>query len=401
MAKWSNRTKLTDQEINQLEQIIHDTEMPVYTYSHRIMNRIREEKATKKKSIWKPAVIATSLAVVISGGVIGSGFVSSTMAHALSKLPFIGVVFQQTGDYGLSYAVDNNLVAEINQSITHDGVTLRIKNMVYDGIRLAFTWEREGEDVSSYLFSPSLTDDRGVVRRIRFFDESRDDLTYGLGLSMYQLPDDPNSGISVSWERAPILYTGKFESESKPLPDEFNLLMNVSLSGVREVFMFNIPVKKNTKNINFTPCVWKSYDGLSLSLEKMELTPITTRVKLKGIGDMHNAPDKFREPTKVQELPGGPIKILGLNDDLLLSADVFDEQGNKAIGLDNAGLGGFAHKYEDTNDYGLDLMFEPYRHKPKSITVKPFLYDYESLKAGKVEKHYVKELEFTVELEKE
>lgn len=391
MAKWSNRTKLTDQEINQLEQIIHDTEMPVYTYSHRIMNRIREEKAAKKKSIWKPAVIATSLAAVISGGVVGSGFVSPTMAHALSKLPFIGVVFQQTGDFGLSYAVDNNLVTKINQSITHDGVTLRIKNMVYDGIRLAFTWEREGENVSSYLFSPSLTDDRGVIRRIRFLDSSLEEITYDLSLSMYQTPGDPDSGISVSRSEPSVTRNGNLSSEPKSLPDEFNIRMNVSLSGVREVFMFNIPVKKNTKNIKFTENITKSYDGLSLSLEKLELTPITTRVMLRGIGEMQHVPDKFV----------GPKKDFGLRDNLLFSADVFDDQGNKAKGLIHAGLGGLANKYEESNDYGLDLMFEPFPQKPKSITIKPFLYDYESLEARKIEKHYMKELEFTIELEKE
>ncbi|TVX93632.1 DUF4179 domain-containing protein [Paenibacillus agilis] len=392
MERWSNQDELAETQMKHVERLIRETQMPVSTYSHGIMKKIGERRGRKKTNIWKKALIGTTVAAVVGGILLGSGFVSPVMAEALKHIPLIGSVFQNHNDAGLKRAVEKNLVAPLQQSVTHDGVTLAAKEMIYDGSRLSLVLERSGEGFTETFLGEFDADGRtfgagkGVLDHIRFKVNGEERF-----MSLTSLHPVNEHTIIVKFNDArPVLSPGAvkgMDTTIKRFPDQFDLTIEATLTEIMTPFSMTVPVKKNTENIVLKPSMKSTYSNFSLSLEQVELTPITTRMQLVGKGEIEALPEIYIAPK-------GDYYEGKLN----LGADIVDEHGNSLKGLSYHGMGGGINFYEGI--YYLDFMYNPFSEKPEQITIKPYLYEAITLTNHTVTKKYIPELEFIVPVPK-
>ncbi len=139
-----------EREMDPLENWIHESVMPRGSMSDQIMkeieNRAIQRKTTKPKFA-KRAVLAASVVGILGAGVVGAGFVSPTMAATLKQIPGIGSIFYGLSSDEIQTAVDKGILSHPNESVTHDGITLTLSDVLYDGTRLSFSIERKGENL--------------------------------------------------------------------------------------------------------------------------------------------------------------------------------------------------------------------------------------------------------------
>lgn len=117
-------------------------------------------EAKRKKKVSRAAgqsfLVACGLSVVL----LGSGFISTGVASALSHLPVIGSIYKDFGDMASDKIEQDQLMTEIEKQDHQNGLTMTVKEAAYDGGRLlvtvAYTGDREvslAEEVvgTSYL----------------------------------------------------------------------------------------------------------------------------------------------------------------------------------------------------------------------------------------------------------
>ncbi|CAM4007019.1 DUF4179 domain-containing protein [Lederbergia lenta] len=97
----------------------------------------RRTSRTMKQSI----LIACGLCISI----LGSGFVSTGMAEALSNIPIIGSIYQDFGEIASDNIKRDQLTTVIDKQDSHGGLTMTVKEAVYDGGRLIVTVVYTGE----------------------------------------------------------------------------------------------------------------------------------------------------------------------------------------------------------------------------------------------------------------
>lgn len=287
MSAWLDQTE--EEQMMQIRRAVKQTKMPEVSYTNHIMERVenmdrRSRKSIHRKGGWvKKTAISVSAAAVLGGVVLGSGFVSPAMADALKNVPLIGSVFQYNFDPTLKQASISGLTTEPNLSVTRDGLTLNIKEVMYDGTRLAFMIERQGMDDDTvlspylpegatnvsgethkkvpveqqkkgYLFMPEVT----IQGKSGFFGSFTDavgqteDGKFIRNMAMYEI----TSGLS-----------------DKQLPNEFNMTVKMNVSGFKEPFVFQVPVKNLAKgNVVLHPNQTQSSGAFSYTVKTIEIT---------------------------------------------------------------------------------------------------------------------------------
>ena len=120
--------------------------------TYESLEGITLNRQVKRRPYLLRLMISAAALVVVCISLIGSGFVSPTMAHALKKIPTIESIFRLAGDLGLRAADEQGLTKDVNQRITHDGVTLSISELVFDGARLSFVLTDESLDSEEKTF---------------------------------------------------------------------------------------------------------------------------------------------------------------------------------------------------------------------------------------------------------
>lgn len=94
-----------------------------------------------KRFLRRTAITAAS-AALIGVMIIGSAYVSPTMAESLKQVPLVDSVFKLAGDLGLQTADQKGLATSSNLSVTHDGITLKVPQIIFDGTRLVVALEK-------------------------------------------------------------------------------------------------------------------------------------------------------------------------------------------------------------------------------------------------------------------
>lgn len=97
----------------------------------------------KRMPRWLSRVMISAASV--AGGLvllISLGFISPAMAETLKQLPFMSSVFQLAGDSGLRKANEAGLTTNVEQTVTLDGMTLRVSEQMYDGSRFSVVLTR-------------------------------------------------------------------------------------------------------------------------------------------------------------------------------------------------------------------------------------------------------------------
>ncbi len=112
-------------------------------WEKRILKKISKEKPSHvKKYLGVTAAVAMIFSLIIV-----TGLISPTMAATMKEVPLLSSVFKFTRDLGLHAADEKGLSTKLNTSVTHEGFTLNVTEVVYDGTRVAIGIERHQKKV--------------------------------------------------------------------------------------------------------------------------------------------------------------------------------------------------------------------------------------------------------------
>ncbi|MDM5297154.1 DUF4179 domain-containing protein [Bacillus pumilus] len=213
------------------------------------INNDKDRAHGKKKKIL--TVVVTAAAIL--GITVASGFVSPTMNKVLAKTPFIGAIFQGFDDsIGVDLA-NQQAVTELNQSITKNGVTVKLTSVYFDG---------------------------GVVSITGFVNEEVDnginekgEVSFDVNFGQFQGDDDPWLNMSKEMKKVENGYQfqWKIQYPFKSLNENVSLPITIhDINGIKGEWNFKIPLQQG-KNRTLALNHEKTYkdDDVSIHLKEM------------------------------------------------------------------------------------------------------------------------------------
>lgn len=369
--QWNHQVELDEDEIG---KIINSKEMP-NDLTDRIMNQIYINKTMKKeRSIMKRRAKITSVVIAATAlMVVGSGFVSPTMADSLQQIPVMKSIFKYAGDLGLKKASDNNLVDKPNLTVKTDNSTYTVPELVYDGTRLSLSIERSSHVNQNQNSERFMTNVEEVDIKIN-----------GEDLQSYA-PNNNNNNITLFYypgvtSNSMILEFSDIHNQGgTKFPSKFDLTVSLKIKGSNDAIVFNLPVTENQEGsrlleVNET----KNSSNNRLTLNTVKLTPITTSISTQLIVPKAYDPLKDNIQYEVIDNNGNEIKLLTSNS--------WYESGGKEVIT--------------------DIRFEPINEKVDKIVIRPYhdiltndgsgMFQYDQ--NGDVIKEYLEELIFYVDI---
>ncbi|KOY80363.1 DUF4179 domain-containing protein [Lysinibacillus macroides] len=366
------RSKLEDKELAQIERFIRETPVEV-DLVNRTMGKYESSRDTKpsekfrtRKKLRQRVMLITASAAMIFSLIIVTGLISPTMAATMKEVPLLSSVFKlTTRDLGLHAADEKGLSTKLNISVTHEGFTLNVTEVVYDGTRVAIGIERhhkEGENAKE-----SLSDQ---ISNIEFLLNG-ELLNHTNFSGVFGQPSkDKNSAI---FEFADLKNQGGI-----PFPKQFILTLSATITGISEPFKMNIPVSDIGNYVNLQPNISRKYKNNQFTIEQIILTPITTSITTRiALLDKSTSVD-FREG---------------------ISIEVYDEQGHELKLIHGNGR---RETNKGTSDLIMDLRVHPVETLPKAITIKPYIHLYDDEGSYQLDENgdpiiqYIPELEITI-----
>ncbi|TVY03194.1 DUF4179 domain-containing protein [Cohnella terricola] len=313
------------------------------------------------------SVVAALIAGVL---LIGSGFISPAMAKSLKQFPWINSLYEHFGDAGLIAATLNGMVKEETYSQTKSGRTVTVSDFMYDGARLsvAVKVHVDGKlpDYAIETFS--------VNARV-----NGEEGPYTFSIGATKRIDDSTAVRIISMGHSG--FDGR-TSEAYEFPDAFELTLKIATAprkGVDNgIYEFTVPIEKNAPGaVELSSTEEKQYEGVTLRIEKLEITPATIQlITLLGM----SANSEVEPPAR-------------FNGNKFLLYALFDENGNefKSVNGSSGVRVGEQDLFKGTQNY------EGTATLPKSITIKPYA-GWIKGPNGERLNNYIKELEITLEL---
>jgi hypothetical protein len=100
-----------------------------------------KEKGKVRKTTKRSILVACGLCLSL----LGSGFVSTNMAEALSNIPLIGPIYKDFRDIASDKVERDQLATVIDKQDSQNGLTMTVKEVAYDGNRLMVSVIHTGE----------------------------------------------------------------------------------------------------------------------------------------------------------------------------------------------------------------------------------------------------------------
>lgn len=132
----------------EFNQHINDIPIPEDRLIQREKTAILQAKKNqyrRTKTIKYSSLVACGICVSL----LGFGFISPTMAKTLSSVPVIGPIYAQFKDIASDKIEKDELATSIERQDNHSGLTMKVKEAVYDGGRLVITVEYKGANTIS------------------------------------------------------------------------------------------------------------------------------------------------------------------------------------------------------------------------------------------------------------
>lgn len=133
---------------NEFNQSIDNIIVPVEKLMARENAAIIQAKKKRKGGRTTKRSILVACGLCIS--LLGSGFVSTGMAEALSNIPLIGPIYKDFRDIASDKIEQDQLMTTINKQASKNGLTMTVKEAAYDGTRLIVTVVYTGEKGLSF-----------------------------------------------------------------------------------------------------------------------------------------------------------------------------------------------------------------------------------------------------------
>ncbi|OKP87231.1 DUF4179 domain-containing protein [Paenibacillus sp. P32E] len=367
-----NRSRIGDDKLKHLGRMIRDTPADVDLVD-RTMQRYAARNRTDQTA---PAVkngrtrrgrtaVGVAAVLLLCGSFIGMAFIPPTLAASIRQIPVLNSIFKLAGDLGLRTADDQGLVFTPNRSDTHDGLTLNVPEVLFDGVRVSIGLERQTTE--ERFLKRELGD---LMSDIKLSINGEDLLAYGLqgggsapGIFSLKGKDEGSRIIQFSDIRG---------RGGRSLPDQFELLLSVTVDGVSEPYRITLPVEKKTVNNQIADPIVRQHDGMIFTLDKVELTPITSLITTRI---------EVPERQKIR----GKLPLMGF--------EMVDDSGN----LVKAVNGSMGFNATDGNVLTTDTMLEPLKQPSQYITIRTYKILSIDPK-GNMDKEYIPEFEVTVPL---
>lgn len=350
------------------------------------------------------AIAALSLGVVV----FCSGFVSPVMADKLSQIPVVGSIFERSSDAGLQAASRLGLVHDTSSQDTHEGVTVRASDIIYDGIRLSVGLQREGRSFEGsfqgvkldsdgqplvsgkggVMWNPEDTTGQGSITKVLIDgkplnpgESEPDAFKRSIGYTMGTGPDEDSMILTFA--------NNNTVDHGVALPNEFMLSLTMQIAGIHKPFQIDVPVKKDTSHTSvYTPGLTKVHDHLALTVNKVTVSPATTLIQITAQNE-------------------GSIPDAYLNDQNtpVLEHEFYDDKGNE---LEFVSALGWVDNNPSPNHYKKvqDYLNGPISESAKYLVVKTLKYKVDANGNSVVDdqgdfvKENIPELEFKIPLQK-
>jgi Domain of unknown function (DUF4179)/Family of unknown function (DUF5643) len=206
-----------------IEQIPVPKEKVFSAISKGINKEGNRGKAKKKKVL---AGVATAAAFL--GITVASGFVNSTMNRVLANTPLIGGIFQEFNDSTGVELANLDAVTELNQSITKNGVTVKLTSAYFDGNVVSITGFVD-EDVEKGH------NEKGEVSFDINFEHNKGDHDPWLNGKSNDIKKVEN-GYNFQWK---MVYPYKSFKENSTLPITIH-----NINGIKGEWNFDIPIQQ-------------------------------------------------------------------------------------------------------------------------------------------------------------
>lgn len=119
------------------KNLFEDISVPV----EKLVAREKEAmmQAKRKRNVKKATMRSLMVACGVCLSLLGSGFVSTGMAEALSSIPILSPIYKDFRDIASDKIEKNQLATTIDKQDSHNGLTMTVKEAAYDGNRLIVT----------------------------------------------------------------------------------------------------------------------------------------------------------------------------------------------------------------------------------------------------------------------
>ncbi|GED14636.1 DUF4179 domain-containing protein [Aneurinibacillus migulanus] len=300
-----------------------------------VESRINQTLATlpkRKPSRTRKPLLIASATLLITGGIIGSGFISPTMAEALKAVPMFSKIFDSLGDEGIQNANRKGFTSSVKQSATDQGITLTISEALYDGTRISLGIIEEASGTLPPLSnreqrykSNSYQDKQGANWWVNSANVTHVDAKQNIGVLNLQPVDDIQQSDS---------FTFHFEVRQ--------------IGTIKGKWAFTIPITKTDTNVKkLTPMITKNMNTTSLTLTSVAVSSRGTEIKLRT-AEPRNENTAFNMSYQVMDEHGFPLTFLG---------------GGGRPGISTKD-GRIAMEYT--------FFYTPMRENAKSLIIKPF-----------------------------
>lgn len=338
-----------------------------------------------RRAITRTAGAAAAAAFI---GLMGSAYVSPVMAESLKTWPVVGSIFKMADDLGLRTADERGLVAEPGVKVTHDGVTLGIPQVMYDGTRLTMAVKREGRELPGGLSEVNWTNSDKSSEPVHPAGSIKNFEMFINGTPLNEMDGEQRPSLVGKPSSDPNTMLFELTSYSNQntgalMPDRFNLKAKFTMEGVAEPFILELPVEKNTAQLILPASEERTSDGVKLTLEQLKFTPVSTGVMLRL--EQTGSTGSLNPANFLQEL--------------------WDDQGRPVEIVSGLGL------YEDGGSNRMELIFDRLEDVPKELTLKTFVPEFQDKEMktgafaldseGNIIKHEVESLRITIPVDHE
>ncbi|KMK95116.1 DUF4179 domain-containing protein [Rossellomorea marisflavi] len=119
------------------KNLFEDISVPV----EKLVAREKEAmmQAKRKRHVKKTTMRSLMVACGVCLSLLGSGFVSTGMAEALSSIPLLSPIYKDFRDIASDKIEQDHLATPIDKQDSHNGLTMTVKEAAYDGNRLIVT----------------------------------------------------------------------------------------------------------------------------------------------------------------------------------------------------------------------------------------------------------------------
>ncbi|NQX49605.1 DUF4179 domain-containing protein [Paenibacillus tritici] len=346
-----NQTKQEEAELERIGRMIRETPVRV-DLEERIMSlanggqpsgtKAEAPRLTRTGRVLRKSTGIAAAVLLLFLLITSTEWISPTLAASIKQIPGMDSIFRLAGDLGLRNAGEQGLAAVPELSDTHDGLTLTVPEVLYDGIRVSLGIERHTgvEKFRQGDISDLMTD-------IKLSINGEDINSYGPLGSGGGGSFGPFILRGKDTDSRIIQFTDLQNQGGRAFPDAFELTLTVGVQGIREPFVMKLPVVKKTYHNIIAEPIIRSSSGMTFSLETLELTPITTRIT-----------------TRVENPADQPVQ----SGKDYLGYDLVDDQGNVLREIN----GGTGWNAAGGNIMVAAALFEPLEHQSSHITVKPF-----------------------------